>query len=125
MIFSSRDVGQDGVLVAFLDEAHGNAGDRTLERNARLHESQTCTANTGHRGRTIRFEDVGNDAQGVGRLVLARQHCGNSALSQSAVTNLAPSGAGHAAHFAHRERREVVMQHEALALLALIGFEAL
>ena len=40
VIFSARDVGQDGVLLAFLHQSHGNSGDRRLQRNARVHQRQ-------------------------------------------------------------------------------------
>ena len=34
MVFVTENVGEDGELVAFLDEAHGHAGDVVLQRNA-------------------------------------------------------------------------------------------
>ncbi len=39
---------------------------------------------------------------------------GKSAFGESAVTDLAPPGTTHEAGFADAERREIVMQHEAL-----------
>ena len=45
--------------------------------------------------------------------------------AKRAVADLTPAYAGHAADFAHGERREVVVQHETLALFPLEGFQAL
>jgi hypothetical protein len=44
--------------------------------------------------------------------------------AKRAVADLAAADAGHAANFTHRERREVVVQHEAL-LLAFVALHAL
>ena len=44
---------------------------------------------------------------------------------QRAMTDLAPPNAAHAAHFANRERREVVVQHEPPLLLALVALQPL
>ena len=71
VVLGAGDVGEDGVLVAFLHEAHRDAGDRTLERDARLHQRERGAADGGHRRRSVRLEDVGDDAQRVGRLLLA------------------------------------------------------
>ena len=37
----------------------------------------------------------------------------------------ATADTGHASGFAHRERWEIVVQHQALLLLALVGLQAL
>src|SRR5450631_549310 len=47
------------------------------------------------------------------------------AYGQSAVTNLAATGSTQERHFAHRERREVVVQHEALSGFAFEGLQPL
>ena len=49
VVLGAGDVGEDGVVVAFLHEAHRDAGDRTLERDAGLHERERCAADGGHR----------------------------------------------------------------------------
>ena len=100
VVFRAGDVGQDGVVVAFLHQAHGDAGDRTLQRNAGIHQRKAGAADGGHRRGAVGLQNVGDDAEGVRRLVLAGQHGGDGALGQCAVANLAPAYAGHAAGFA-------------------------
>src|SRR3984957_13222080 len=58
VIFGARNVSQDGVTVTLLDQSHGDTGNGSLQRNACVHESQTCSADAGHGGRAIRFENV-------------------------------------------------------------------
>ena len=125
VVFRSGNVGQDGVVIAFLDQAHGDTGDRCLQRNARVHQRKTCAADRGHRRGAVRLENVRDDADRVGRFFFAGQDGADGALGQCAVADFAAADAGHAARFTDRERREVVVQHEALLLLAFEGFEAL
>ncbi len=125
MIFGSGDIGEDGVVVAFLDQTHGNTSNRALERNSGIEERQACAADRGHRRRAVGLKNVGDDPHRVGRLVDAGQNSRDGTLSQCAVAHFAAANAGHAAGFADAERREVVMQHEVLALLAFIAFQAL
>ncbi len=68
VIFCAGNVGEDGVVVAFLHQAHRHAGNRTLERDARVVERQARAANRSHRGRTVRLENVRDDADRVWRL---------------------------------------------------------
>ncbi len=42
VILVAEDVGEDGDALALLDEAHGDAGDRRLDRHARVHQRQRC-----------------------------------------------------------------------------------
>ena len=63
--------------------------------------------------------DVGDDADGVGEVVFRRQHRRERALGQRAVADLAAAGAAQELHFADREGREVVVEHEALLGLAV------
>ena len=119
MIFGARDVGKDGVLVAFLHQTHGNARHRRLHRNTRVHQGQRSAADRRHRGRTIRFQNVGNDANRVGEIFLFGKNGDQSALRQSTVTDFAAAGPAQESNFTDAERREVVMEHEALERLAL------
>src|SRR3954469_10844561 len=50
VVLDAGDVGEDGVVVPLLDEAHGDAGDGPLERHARVHQRQRRAAHRGHRG---------------------------------------------------------------------------
>ena len=125
MVFRAGDVGQDGVIVAFLDQTHGDAGDRTFQLNAGVIEGEACAAHRCHGRRTVRLQDVGDDANRIWRLFGAWQHGRNGALGQRAVAHFAAAYAGHAAGFANAEGWKVVMQHEVLLLLAFIGLEPL
>ena len=43
VIFVTEDVGQHDEVVAFLDQAHRDAGDRRLDRHARVHQRQRAS----------------------------------------------------------------------------------
>ena len=79
----------------------------------------------GHGGGAVRFKNVGDDAEGVGRLFRGGQHGSDGTFRQCAVADFAASGAGHTAGFADGEGRKVVMKHQPLLLLAFIAFQAL
>src|SRR3546814_1127661 len=53
-------------VVAFQDQAHRDARNRTLDRNTGIHHRQTAAADRRHRGRAVGHGDVGQDADGVG-----------------------------------------------------------
>ena len=40
VVFHALDIGQDGVLIAFFDQAHGNAGHWSLDRHTSIHQGQ-------------------------------------------------------------------------------------
>ena len=112
VVLVAEDVGEDGDLVVLLDEAHGDTGDGSRNRNARVHERETAAADGGHRRRAIALEDVGDDAYGVGELVVGRQHRAQRPLRQDAVADFTTARAAQRLHFADRVGREVVVQHE-------------
>ena len=124
-VLDALDVGEDDDVVAFLDEAHGDAGNRRLDGHAGVHEGQRGTAGGSHGGRAVGLEHLGHDADGVRELVLARQHRDERALGKGAMADLAALRGAHAADFAGAVRREVVLVHVALALDRLDGVEAL
>ncbi len=125
MIFRAGDVGEDGVIVAFLDETHGDAGDRALELDAGVVEREAGAADRGHRRGAVRLENVGDDADGVGRLVGAGENGGDGALGECSVAHFATTDAGHTSCFTNAEGREVVVEHEVFLLLAFVALEAL
>ncbi len=120
VILGARDVREDGVLAGLLvhDEPHRDAGDGCLDRHARVHHRHRTAAHRCHRRGSVRFENVRDETNRVGELVVARDHRRQRALRKRAVADLAAPGAGEAAGLAHRERREVVVEHEALVELA-------
>ena len=114
MVLVTQDVGQHREALAFLDQAHGDASDRPLQRNARIHQRERGAAHRRHRGRAVGLGDLGDDADGVGELVFLRQQRMDGAPGELAVTDFATARRAHAARLAHRIGREVVVQHEVL-----------
>ena len=120
MIFGAGDVGEDRILLVIAnDQAHGDTSARSLQRNASIHEGQRAAANGGHRRRTVGFENVGNEAHGVREVRFGRKQVDERALRESAVADFAATRAAKEFHFANAERREVVVQHEAIELIVL------
>src|SRR5258707_2507792 len=120
VVFGASDVREDRKLVVFADdETHGDARARSLHRNAGVHKRQRAAAYSGHRGRTVRFQDVGDEAHGVGEIRFGWKQIHEGALSQSAVADFATAGAAEEFYFADAERREVVVQHKAVELILL------
>src|SRR5690606_38519810 len=125
VVFVTEDVGQDGELLTFLDQAHGNTGHRRLHRHTGVHQRQGGAAHRSHGGRTVGLGDFRHYADGVGEFVSARQHGGNGAAGQATVTDFAAAGGAHATTFTDRVGREVVVQHEGVFLFAFQGVEQL
>ena len=95
VILGARDVREDGPLAGLLvhDEAHRDAGDRRLDRHARVHHRHRAAADRRHRRRAVRLEDVGDEADGVGELVVVGHDRRERALGQRAVADFAAAGA--------------------------------
>ena len=92
---------------------------RRLQRHARIHQRQRGAADRGHRGRAVRLGDLRDDADGVGELV-RRAAAADGARARRACRGRSRGGrAAHAAGFADREGREVVVQHEGALVVAL------
>src|SRR4051794_24957732 len=124
VILDAGDVGEDGVVVALLDQAHRDARDRRLDRHARLHQRQRGAAHRGHRGRPVGLEDVRHDANRVREVLDRRDHRDQRALGERAVADVTALRAAHEAGLAHRERREVVVVPVELLRLEPEGVEA-
>ena len=127
VIFGAGDVRQDRVLAGLLvhDEAHRDARHRRAQRHARIHHRQRAAADRRHRRRSVRLEDVRHDANRVGERFFRRKHRQQRALGERAVADFAAAGPAHELHFADRERREVVVQHEPAVDLAFDRFDLL
>src|SRR5216683_1225227 len=120
VVFGSGNVREDGVfLVVTNDEPHGDARAGSLQRDARVHEGERSAAHGGHGRGTIGFQNVGNEAHGVGKIRFRRKQVHKRALRQGAVADFAAARATQEFHFADAERREVVVQHEAVELVLL------
>ncbi len=72
-------------MLAFLDQAHGDAGHGRLDRHAGVHQRQGRAADGGHRGGAVGREHLRDQAQGVGELIFGRQDGQQGALGQGAV----------------------------------------
>ena len=124
-VLEALDVGQNDVLVTFLDEAHGHAGNGALDGHAGVHERERRAAGRRHGRRAVGLHDLGDDADGVRELLLVGDHRLERARRQGAVAELAALGGAHAADLAGAVRREVVLVDVALALDRIDRVEAL
>ena len=119
MVLGAGDVRKDGVFVAFLHQAHGDARHRRFDRHARIHQREAPAAHGGHGRRPVRFQDVGDHADRIGESLLPGYDGEERAFGQVAVPDFAPSGTPQESDLAHAEGRKVVVQHEALEGLPL------
>src|SRR5207253_8817289 len=72
MIFGAGDIGEDGVVLAFDDQAHRNAAYVGPERDARIHQRDRSAAHGGLRAATVGFHNVAHHAHGIGEGFFAR-----------------------------------------------------
>jgi hypothetical protein len=72
VILVTQDVGQHREPVAFLDQAHRDAGNVCLHRHAGVHQRERCTTDGSHRRAAVRLGDLRDDAHRVGELVAGR-----------------------------------------------------
>ena len=119
VILGALDVGEDDVLVALLDEAHGDPADGPLDRHAGVHERERRAADRAHRGGAVRLERLRDEADRVRELVERRDHRLERALRKRPVADVAALGAAHEARLPDRVGREVVVVH--VAALGLEG----
>src|SRR3954454_9091048 len=101
VILGALDVGEDLVRVALHDEAHRDAGDRRLDRDACVHEGERRAADRPHRRRAVRLERLGDDPDRVREVLGRRQHRLERALCERAVADVAALRRAHAARLAH------------------------
>src|SRR6267143_1087717 len=120
VIFGSGNVREDGVfLVVTDDEPHGDARAGSLHRDASVHQGERASANGGHGRGTIGFQNVGDEAHGVRKIRFGGKQVHQRALREGAVADFATARATKEFHFTDAERREVVVQHEAVELVLL------
>ena len=114
MVFITQNIGQNGdAAVIFLNQAHGNTGNRLGQRNAGSLQRHGRAADGSHRRRTVGFHNLGYDANRVREGVLVfGHHRMNGAPGQLAMTDFAAPRTAQTAAFADRERREVVVKHK-------------
>ena len=115
-ILDALDVAQHGDLAIAGDQAHRDAGHLRLDRDAGIHHRQAGAADARHRGGPVRGQDLGDEADGVGKFFFRRHDGQERPLGERAMADLAPPGRAQWPRLAHAEGREVVVMHEALEL---------
>ena len=118
-VLEALDIGQHADLVAvrILNQAHRNAGDRRLDRHARVHQCHGAAAHGSLRRGTVGRKHFAHKADGIREFLFRRDHRQQRALGERSVTDLAAAGALHAAGFTGGIRRHVVVMHVALGFL--------
>src|SRR5688572_27591559 len=114
MILVAEDVAQDGHALTLFDEAHRNACHRRLEGNAAVHQAEGAATDARHRARAVGLENLANDADRIWKILMRGQQARDCTLSQGAVPDLAAARTTQWLGLTGRERREVVVEHEAL-----------
>src|ERR1700691_2401517 len=126
VVFGARDVGEHGVIVALLHQAHGDTANVRGKRHASVHQGQGCAANGSHGTRSVGFQDVAHHAQRVRKHGFAGDDRQQGPLGQRAVADFAAAGAAHEANLTNAERRKIIVQHEPLGrFTGLQQFDAL
>ncbi len=69
MIFCSSNVGKDGVIFAFLHQAHCDSGHWCFQRHTGIHEAERAAADGRHRRGAIRLHDVADNAHCVREII--------------------------------------------------------
>ena len=96
-----------------------------LDRHAGVHQRRGAAADRGHRRRAVRLGDVGDDADGVRELVLARQRMRRARARRGAPWPISRRPGRESACFADGEGREVVVEHEAFGCTRRPAVDAL
>ena len=125
MILEPQDIGDDHHLVTFFDQPHRDAGHGLLDGHAGIHEGQAPAADGRHRRGPVRLQDVRNQAQGVGELLLGREDRLQGALREGAMADLAAAWRAQRSGLTDAEGGEVIMQHEVPVVFALQGVDLL
>ena len=97
-------------------EAHGDAGNRSLQRHAGSQKAQRGGAHGTHRSGTVGTDGLGDLSDGVGELFAARQHRHESLLGEGAVADFAALRGTDAAGLTSGVRRHLVVVHVTLGL---------
>ena len=117
VVLVTEDVGEDSVVGALVlaDETHGNTCHRFLDFDTGIHQSERSGADGSHRRGAVALEDVAHDAHDV--RIVSRNHAFEGSPSEVSVTDFTTADATLSLGFARAERREVVVEEEALLAL--------
>ena len=125
VIFRAKNIGQQNVLVAFLDHAHRNTGNGVFDFDTCRHQRQRRSTNSRHGRRAVRFEDVRDNTNGVREIIDIGKNGFDTAFCQSTVTDLTTARATNRTALANTEAGEVVIQHELFGVLVLQSIDSL
>ena len=119
-IFGTEDIGQGLEDVLAVDvtghQAHGDARDRSLQRNACGEQGQRGGAHGTHGGGTVGTDGLGDLTDGVRELLAARQHRHESLLGEGAMADLTALRGTDATGLAGGIRRHLIVMHVTLGL---------
>src|SRR5215469_15086759 len=118
VILVAKDIRQHGKAFRLFDQPHSDPGHRTGQRDAGVHQRKGGAANRGHGRRPVRFRDLGDDAYRVGEAVLARQQRADRTPRELAMPHVTPARRAQPPRFAGGIGREIVVEHEILAVFA-------
>ena len=116
-VFHSLNISKNGKLITEGHKAHGDTGNRCLDLNTSIHQREGGTADAGHGGGAIGFQNFALQKHCVGEICNIWQNGHKGALCKGTVADFAATGSTHLAALANRERREVVIVHVALLLI--------
>ncbi len=118
MVFEPHDVGQNRLTVAFAHQPHRHAGDRFGRFDIGGAQCHVAAADRRHRRRTVGFENLTDQTDGLRRIF---KHRFERPLGQVSVPQLAAPRRLHRGRFADAEARKIVMHHERLVLRPAVG----
>src|SRR5690606_41823823 len=86
---------------------------------------QTGATHRCHGAGAVGLGDFRHHANGVGKVVLGRQHGGDTPARQAPVTHFAAAGKAHPSALPHRVGREDVVEHDVVLALSFQGIDDL
>ena len=124
-VLGTEDVGERLEAAVLGDEPHGDAGHRRLDGHTGVHERERRRAHRRHRRRPVRAQDLRDEAEGVGELLLVGDHGEQGPLGEGAVADLPALRGPHPPRLTDGEGGEVVVVHVALRVVHPDGVEGL
>src|SRR5690606_15254750 len=118
VVFVTPDVAQDRDATSVADQTHRDVGDGLTDGHTAIHHAERSATHARHRARPVRLQHLADDADRVRKLLMARHHARHGALGERPMTYFTAAWTTQRLRLAGAERREVVVQHEALPALA-------
>ena len=117
VILAAEDVAQYRDLVTLDDHSHGDAGNGLANLHSSVHQAERTATNRRHRRGSVRLHDVGDDTNGVGKVVLVRHDGRQRSLREVSVTDLASFRTAIRPRLTDTEGRKIVVKREAFLVL--------